>query len=70
MGYKSKTIKCDSCGHNEFFVGTLGVEHCSKCFAVTMYIHSEATRGLSYKQLDQAKELEKERQRKNPDSGV
>ena len=61
MGYKSKTIKC-SCGSNEFFVDTLGIEHCSKCFAPTMYIHSEATRGLSYRQVKQAEELEKDRQ--------
>ena len=57
LGYKSKTIKC-SCGHDEFFVDTMGIEHCSKCFAPTMYIHSQPTGGLSYKQLNQAKDLE------------
>ena len=62
MGYKSKTIKCEYCGHDEFFVGTLGIEHCSKCFGPTMYIHPEGTDRLSYKQLDQAKEIEKHRQ--------
>jgi len=62
MGYKSKTMKC-SCGHDEFFVDTLGIEHCSKCFAATGFIHTEATRRLSYKQLDQAKDLEMGRQK-------
>lgn len=61
MGNKSKTIKC-SCGSDEFFVDTLGVEHCSKCFISTTFLHPEATHGLSYEQIKQAKELEKERQ--------
>ena len=62
MGHKSKTIKC-SCGSDEFFVDTLGIEHCSKCFAPTMYIHPEATHGLSYRQVKQAEELEENRQK-------
>jgi len=36
MGYKSEGKKCDNCGHNEFFVDTLGIEHCSECFTPTI----------------------------------
>ena len=56
MGHKSKTIYCEACGYNEFFVDTLGIEHCSQCFLPTLYVHRGATgTGLSYKQIIQAK---------------
>ena len=57
---KSTKIKCNYCGNDEFFVDTLGIEHCSKCFGATMYI-TNATGRLSYKQLDLEEELEKNR---------
>jgi len=32
MGYKLEGITCNYCGHDEFFVGALGIEHCTECF--------------------------------------
>ena len=63
MGYKSKTIKCIRCGNDEFFVDTLGIEHCSnrECYWPTMYI-TESTGRLSYRQIKLAEDLEKGRQ--------
>ena len=51
---------CKNCGSKRFFVDTLGIEHCSKCFAPTMNI-TEATGRLSYRQIELEKKLEKER---------
>lgn len=59
-GLTGKNIKLEKCLHDEFFVDTLGIEHCSRCFGPTMYI-TEATGKLSYKQIKLAKELEENR---------
>ena len=61
MGVVSETQKCENCGANEFFVDTLGIEHCSKCYMSTMNI-TEATGRLSFRQIELEKNLEKERQ--------
>jgi hypothetical protein len=58
-------MKCKNCGGKRFFVDTLGIEHCSKCFASTMYI-TEATGRLSYKQIGLEKKLEVKRAEKHP----
>jgi ribosomal protein L37E len=49
-------MTCKKCGHNHFFVDTLGIEHCSECFEPTMRI-TEATNRLSYKQIELEKGL-------------
>ncbi len=54
-------MNCKECGHNKFFVDTLGIEHCSKCFAPTGYI-TEATSRLSYKQIELEEELKRMRE--------
>jgi ribosomal protein S14 len=34
---REKKIKqrCRACGHRKFFIDTLGIEHCSSCYAAT-----------------------------------
>lgn len=49
--------KCKNCGHNKFFVDTLGIEHCSNCFEPTM-IFTKATGTLSYEQIKLEEEIE------------
>jgi hypothetical protein len=56
-------MKCEYCGHNKFFVDTLGVEHCCKCFGPTMYF-TEATGRLSFRQIDLEDELVEYRKKK------
>ena len=53
-------MKCKECHSNKFFVDTLGIEHCSECYAPTGEI-TEATGKLSYKQIELEKELRKRR---------
>ena len=55
-------MKCFNCGNNKFFVDTLGIEHCAKCWVPTGYF-TEATGRLSYKQIELEKQLEKNRKR-------
>lgn len=56
----NKNIKLEKCLHDEFFVDTLGIEHCSRCFSPTMYM-TQSTGRLSYKQIKLAEKLEKDR---------
>lgn len=55
-------MKCEKCGNDKFFVDTLGIEHCSRagCYWPTFCI-TEATNGLSFRQLELEEELEKSR---------
>jgi len=55
-------LECENCGHKEFFVDTLGIEHCSKCFTPTMYM-TEATGKLSYKQIKLEEKLKRSRKK-------
>jgi hypothetical protein len=53
-------MKCKSCNNKKFFVDTLGIEHCSKCYLPTGYL-TKATNSMSYKQIELEEELKKKR---------